>query len=45
VYNAGLANTVVTGTVIAPHLGWFDWLLEIPSVRRARLVGTWGFEK
>ncbi len=45
VNNAGLANTVVTGTEVAPHLGWFNWLLEILSVRRARLVGTWGFEK
>lgn len=45
VNNAGLANAVVTGTEVAPYLGWFDWLLEILSVRRARLVGTWGFEK
>jgi hypothetical protein len=45
VNNAGLANAVVTGTEVAPHLGWFDWILEILSLRRARLVGTFGFEK
>jgi hypothetical protein len=30
---------------VAPHLGWFDWILEILSLRRARLVGTFGFDK
>ena len=45
VNNAGLANAVVTETEVAPHLGWFDWLLDIISVRRAKLRGTWGFDK
>ena len=45
VNNMGLANAVVTETQVAPYLGWFDWFLDILSVRRARLRGTWGFEK
>jgi hypothetical protein len=45
VNNMGLANAVVTEPQVAPYLGWFDWFLDILSVRRARLRGTWGFEK
>lgn len=45
VNNAGLANAVVTETSVLPHLGWFDWILDILSVRVARLRGTWGFDK
>lgn len=41
--DANLANMQVTETYQSPHLGWFNWLLEILSVRYARLRGTWGF--
>lgn len=43
VSDANLANMEVTQTVKAPDLGWFNWLLEIISVRYAKLSGTWGF--
>ena len=41
--DANLANMQVTETFKAPDLGWFNWILEIISVRYARLAGTWGF--
>ena len=41
--DANLANMQVTETFKTPELGWFNWLLEIISVRYARLGGTWGF--
>ncbi len=41
--DANLANMEVTHTFKAPELGWFNWLLDIISVRYARIRGTWGF--
>lgn len=41
--DANLANMQVTKTFKAPELGWFNWLLEIISIRYASLGGTWGF--
>jgi hypothetical protein len=41
--DANLANMEVTETFQTPHLGWFNWILEILSIRYARLSGTWGF--
>ena len=41
--DANLANMQVTETKTSPYLGWFNWVLEIISVRYARLRGTWGF--
>ncbi len=42
VADAGLPNTHAT-KVTETDWGWFDWMLEIISVRRARVKGTWGF--
>ncbi len=41
--DAKLPNLVVEKVVVFPYLGWFDWLLDIFSVRYARINGTWGF--
>ena len=41
--DAGLANMLVEHTSVVPDLGWFNWLLDIISVRRAVIRGTWGF--
>lgn len=42
--DANLANLVVEEVTVTPYLGtWFDWLLDILSVRYARVKGTWGF--
>ena len=40
--DASLPNTHAT-KVSRTDWGWFDWLLEIISVRSARVKGTWGF--
>lgn len=42
--DAGLHNMQVTETVVWPYLGWFDFFLEIISVRHATIRGTWGYE-
>ncbi|MFT4648282.1 MAG: hypothetical protein ACI87O_000404 [Planctomycetota bacterium] len=39
-----LANTTETSAKIFPDIGWFNWILDIASVRRAAVKGTWGFE-
>ncbi len=41
--DAGLHNMEVIETTIWPHLGWMDWIFEIISVRKATIVGTWGY--
>ena len=41
--DANLANTVVEDVKVMPYLGPVDWLLDIFSVRYARVEGTWGF--
>lgn len=40
--DAGLPNTHAT-KVSHTDWGWFDWVLEIISIRSARVKGTWGF--
>ena len=42
--DANLANTEVVDMLIFPYLGPFDFLLDILSVRYARIRGTWGFQ-
>jgi hypothetical protein len=42
--DANLSNMEVSEAVVTPHLGWFDWLLDIVGIRRARIEGTWGFQ-
>lgn len=36
-------NTLVTSQRVFPYLGSADWILDILSVRWARISGTWGF--
>jgi hypothetical protein len=38
-----IPNLQVERAVVFPHLGWFDWLLDIISFRFAEVSGTWGF--
>lgn len=40
--DAGLPNTTAT-YVRETDWGWFDWVLELISIRSARVKGTWGF--
>lgn len=42
--DAGLANMKVTEVTLSPDWGWWSWVLDIMSVRNARIEGTWGFE-
>ncbi len=41
--DANLANMEVTNTVVFPYLGPFDWILDIISLRWAKVEGTWGY--
>lgn len=41
--DARLTNMQVTGTVVTPDWGWWNWVLDIISVRFAMVSGTWGF--
>jgi hypothetical protein len=41
--DANLANTSVEEVRVVPYFGPLDWLLDIISVRYARVEGTWGF--
>lgn len=43
--DAGLHNMVVTEAKVSPHWGFFDFFLEIISVRKATIRGTWGYEE
>lgn len=40
--DANRPNMVVTQTLVIPYLGWFDWLLDVFSIRWAKISGTWG---
>ena len=42
--DAGLANMRVESVNVFPDWGWWNWVLDILSVRRATVRGTWGFE-
>lgn len=42
--DSNLANMRVEQTVITPDWGYWNWILDIISVRRARIRGTWGFD-
>ena len=41
--DAGLANMQITTSRVVPDWGWFNWVLDVISVRKAVLRGTWGF--
>ena len=40
----GIPNTEVTEATVTPYFGFFDFLLDIIGVRRAKITGTWGYE-
>ncbi|HTF90665.1 MAG TPA: hypothetical protein VK843_19760 [Planctomycetota bacterium] len=42
--DAGLVNMQVERETVTPYLGWFDWVLDIFSVRFASVSGTWGYD-
>ena len=43
--DANLANMVVKEVVVVPYFGPLDFLLDIFSIRYARISGTWGFDQ
>jgi len=42
--DANLANMQIEEIEVIPDLGWWNWVLDILSVRRARIAGHWGFD-
>lgn len=42
--DAGLVNMQVEHASVTPYFGWFDWVLDIVSVRFATVRGTWGYD-
>jgi hypothetical protein len=42
--DSGLAHLQVDSVTLSPDWGWWNWVLDIVSVRKATLRGTWGFE-
>jgi hypothetical protein len=42
--DSGLPNMVIEDEIVLPHLWHFDWLLDILSLRYARISGTWGYD-
>ncbi|MFT7679294.1 MAG: hypothetical protein ACI8QC_003295 [Planctomycetota bacterium] len=42
--DAGLAATVETYADVTPDWGWWNWVLDMLSIRRAEVSGTWGFD-
>jgi hypothetical protein len=38
-----LTNLRIENNRTLPYLGWFDWLLDILSIRYTKITGTWGF--
>ena len=41
--DARQANMVVRYARVWPYLGKLDWILDIVSIRFAKISGTWGF--
>ena len=41
--DAGLANMQIEGSRVYPDWGWFNWVLDIISVRKGVVRGSWGF--
>jgi hypothetical protein len=41
--DSGFANLQIDEVRVAPDFGLFNWILDIISVRRAKVRGTWGF--
>lgn len=42
--DSGRPDLVLRDETVIPHLGRFDWLLDVISIRYARVSGTWGEE-
>ena len=42
--DSNLANMRVVEAHVRPNWGWWNWVLDIISIRRAMVSGTWGFE-
>jgi hypothetical protein len=42
--DAGMAHMVVEEARVSPDWGWWNWVLDIVSVRKATIKGTWGFD-
>ncbi len=42
--DSNLANMRVIEARVTPDWGAFNWVLDIISIRRATVSGTWGFE-
>jgi hypothetical protein len=38
-----MANMQVSNVLVVPDFGGFNWILDIFSIRYARIEGTWGF--
>jgi hypothetical protein len=41
--DSNMANMQVEKVLVVPDLGGFNWILDIFSIRYARIQGTWGF--
>jgi len=41
--DSNMANMKVEKVLIVPDFGGFNWILDIFSIRFARIQGTWGF--
>lgn len=41
--DSAMVNMEVTAETQRPYLGRFNWILNILSIRFARVEGTWGF--
>ena len=42
--DSNLANMKVEEVSVVPDWGWWNWVLDIISIRGARIRGTWGFD-
>jgi len=41
--DSNMANMQVERVLVVPDFGGFNWILDIFSIRYARIEGTWGF--
>jgi hypothetical protein len=41
--DSNMANMQVEKVLVVPDFGGFNWILDIFSIRFARIQGTWGF--
>jgi hypothetical protein len=42
--DSNMANLQVEQVLIVPDFGGFNWILDLFSIRYARIEGTWGFD-